>query len=194
MNVLQKNFVMDDFFIKTYDDVVSEEFCASVIKTFEVDETSQHRLDRNGRPNLTRLDVTQQYLHRKERWLHIHKKLQDTFLDYIQRYQEDYNVIEDFPRTYSVEEFNIKRYNIGDEFADHVDSVDLASAQRFLAFFLYLNDVEEGGETVFPKLGLTVEPRRGKLLMFPPFWMYRHAGRPVIRGKKYITGSYLHYR
>ncbi|BCU94503.1 MAG: hypothetical protein CM15mV5_1640 [uncultured marine virus] len=45
----------------------------------------------------------------------------------------------------------IKKYtkNTEDQFAPHVDVGDHASAKRFLAFLVYLNDVEEGGETNF---------------------------------------------
>ena len=54
-----------------------------------------------------------------------------------------------------------------------------------------LNDVEEGGETRFPQLGLSIPPREGRLLMFPPYWMYQHEGMPPISGDKYILSTYL---
>lgn len=37
---------------------------------------------------------------------------------------------------------------------------------RILTVFLYLNDVEEGGGTDFPKLGITVEPKKGKAVIW----------------------------
>ena len=58
-------------------------------------------------------------------------------------------------------------------------------------FLWYLNDVESGGETDFPQLGLRVSARRGRLLMFPPYWMYQHAGLPPESGDKYILSTYL---
>jgi hypothetical protein len=33
----------------------------------------------------------------------------------------------------------------------------MASGPRILTFFLYLSDVEEGGETSFPQLGISGE-------------------------------------
>jgi prolyl 4-hydroxylase len=36
-----------------------------------------------------------------------------------------------------------------------------------LTVFLYLNDVEAGGGTNFPDLGLTVLPKRGRALLWP---------------------------
>ena len=44
---------------------------------------------------------------------------------------------------------------------------DLACGPRILTFFLYLSDVEEGGETAFPVLGISVKPKKGKALLWP---------------------------
>jgi 2OG-Fe(II) oxygenase superfamily len=44
---------------------------------------------------------------------------------------------------------------------------NLACGPRILTFFLYLSDVEEGGETNFPVLGISVKPKKGKALLWP---------------------------
>jgi len=36
-----------------------------------------------------------------------------------------------------------------------------------------------------------VQARRGRLLMFPPYWMYQHAGMPPLSNDKYILSTYL---
>ena len=41
----------------------------------------------------------------------------------------------------------------------------LSCGPRILTFFLYLSDVEEGGETVFTNLGIKVKPKRGRALI-----------------------------
>ena len=42
--------------------------------------------------------------------------------------------------------------------------------------------------------GISVTPKAGRLLMFPPVWTHLHAGRKVTGDtSKYIVGSYLHY-
>ena len=55
----------------------------------------------------------------------------------------------------------------------------------------YLNDVAEGGETRFPQLGITVPARQGRLLVFPPYWMYQHEGLAPESGDKFILSTYL---
>ena len=53
------------------------------------------------------------------------------------------------------------------------------------------NDVERGGGTRFPKLDVEIAARAGRLLMFPPYWMYQHEGLPPESGDKYILSTYL---
>ncbi len=117
------------------------------------------------------------------------------------QYQEDHGITGiHHPPQYGFEEFRMKRYLPEEKqyFGFHTDVGDHASAKRFLAFLWYLNDVEEGGETVFrfrkddPNI-ITVKPKAGRVLVFPPTWTYPHEGLPPISGPKYVVSSYLHY-
>lgn len=68
---------------------------------------------------------------------------------------------------------------------------------------MYLNDVEEGGGTNFPKLNLTVTPKTGRAVLWPSV-MDRdpnvrdvrtdHQAMPVIRGIKYGANAWIHQR
>ena len=57
--------------------------------------------------------------------------------------------------------------------------------------FLYLNDVDKGGETDFGDVA--IQPRRGRIIAFPSVWNVPHQGNKPISGSKYLLGSYLHY-
>ena len=105
-----------------------------------------------------------------------------------------------WPNKYGFEELRMKRYlpNDKDEIQFHVDVEDHSSAKRFLVFFWYLNDVNLGGETTFqlnrnvpPKI--KVQPREGRLLIFPPLWTHPHIASRPVDTTKYIIGGYLHY-
>lgn len=96
------------------------------------------------------------------------------------------------PLTDKISELVIKRYKpTGDEgFQLHFDSLG-EKANRYLVFLWYLNDVPEGGGTQFPELGITIEAKAGRLLMFPPYWMFQHIGQPPISNDKYILSTYF---
>jgi len=91
-----------------------------------------------------------------------------------------------------LENLRIKRYSVdaGDRFQPHFDALDYCS-NRYMVFLWYLNDVSEGGETEFCDLGLRVKAQQGRLLMFPPYWMFQHAGLPPRSNDKYMISTYL---
>jgi len=84
------------------------------------------------------------------------------------------------------EAYNVLRYEIGQKYASHLDSFNpneygVLKSQGVASFLLYLSDVEEGGETMFPYenesntnvgydyeqcIGLKVKPRQGDGLLF----------------------------
>ena len=97
------------------------------------------------------------------------------------------------------EGFRIKYYQQGvGQFLKHVDVGDHQSARRALAVFWYLNDVDEGGETVFYNqqgdVIRTIKPKAGRAVLFPPMWMFPHAGLIPVSSGKYLLSGYLHYQ
>jgi prolyl 4-hydroxylase len=72
------------------------------------------------------------------------------------------------------------------------------SGQRISTLIVYLNDVIEGGETVFPAAGLSVVPRRGNGVYFE-YTNSRmqvdlssaHGGATVTRGEKWIVTKWM---
>jgi len=75
------------------------------------------------------------------------------------------------------------------------------SGQRTATLIVYLNDVEEGGQTIFPESGLAVTPRKGCALYFEycnsggqldPASL--HAASPVQQGEKWIVTKWMRQR
>ncbi|XP_045822169.1 probable prolyl 4-hydroxylase 9 [Trifolium pratense] len=82
--------------------------------------------------------------------------------------------------------FNILRYEVRQKYDSHYDAFNPAEygpqeTQRMASFLLYLTDVQEGGETMFPYengsnmnssydfedcVGLKIKPRKGDRLLF----------------------------
>jgi prolyl 4-hydroxylase len=69
------------------------------------------------------------------------------------------------------ESFQLLQYTQGQFYGIHHDYIDeeadRSQGVRILTVFLYLNDVQEGGGTNFPKLNITVQPVLGRALIWP---------------------------
>jgi hypothetical protein len=110
----------------------------------------------------------------------------------LERYNREVGLDIAIPNSPKTSELILKRYRPGtdEKFQQHFDAVHDVS-NRYLVLLWYLNDVADGGETAFPQLDVKVAAKEGRLLMFPPYWMYQHAGLPPRSGDKYILSTYL---
>lgn len=117
---------------------------------------------------------------------------------------------------YSSEPYQVANYGIGGQYGPHFDSKGTFEKKpeiqaeeqlfykmvgdRIATFMAYLSDVQMGGLTSFPRLGLASKPNRGDAV----FWLNlqsngainrltSHSGCPVIVGSKWITNKWIQY-
>lgn len=109
------------------------------------------------------------------------------------------------------EGLQVMRYGVGGEYVPHFDyfppeekgsTSHLAhGGQRVSTLIMYLDDVEEGGETIFPRIDFSYVPRKGQALYFEyaaadgsldPLSL--HGGAPVVRGEKWILTKWMRER
>ncbi|QGM32511.1 2OG-Fe(II) oxygenase [Bacillus sp. N3536] len=100
------------------------------------------------------------------------------------------------------EGIQILQYTPGQEYKAHYDffssTSKLANNNRISTLVMYLNDVELGGETFFPKLNLSVSPKKGMAVYFEYFYndqnlneLTLHGGAPVIAGEKWVATQWM---
>ncbi|XP_059358634.1 prolyl 4-hydroxylase subunit alpha-1-like [Carassius carassius] len=96
----------------------------------------------------------------------------------------------------SAEYLQVQNYGIGGRYEPHYDAKD---NERIATFLIYMSDVEKGGATVFPKVGVALKPKKGSAV----FWYNlhkngkmdlktEHAGCPVLRGNKWVANKWIH--
>ena len=103
----------------------------------------------------------------------------------------------------NAESFQVVYYTGGTQYNDHHDAFNgeteegrkhlKRGGQRIYTAIAYLNDVEEGGDTEFRDLNISVAPKKGSILVWKHVLpgttkvhpMSLHAGRPVTGGEKY---------
>lgn len=106
------------------------------------------------------------------------------------------------------EGLQVLRYESGNEYRPHFDwfNPDLPGprkhmergGQRVATIVMYLSEVEQGGATSFPNIGLQVQPKKGSAVFFANTDVYGnpdqqtlHAGEPVVAGRKMIATKWL---
>jgi len=100
------------------------------------------------------------------------------------------------------EGLQVLHYEPGQQFKAHYDFFGSGHSSspnnRISTLVIYLNDVEEGGDTTFPHLGVAVKPMKGSAVYFEYFYSEQtindltlHCGEPVIRGEKWIATQWM---
>jgi prolyl 4-hydroxylase len=96
------------------------------------------------------------------------------------------------------EPLHVLRYQGEQQYRLHSDALPGAANQRSWTLLLYLNEDYEGGETVFPALGLSIKGRLGEALLFrnldeagQPDPLMRHAGLAVSQGTKWLATRWI---
>jgi hypothetical protein len=90
--------------------------------------------------------------------------------------------------------YSVRVYKKGvGKFDLHTDQSPGQNISRLFAMILYLNTVNEGGETEFPEIGYKCAPEQGKLLIFPCNYLFKHQGNIPLSDDKYIITSFINY-
>lgn len=109
------------------------------------------------------------------------------------------------------EGLQVLHYGPGGEYKPHFDffppndpgsaSQMTVGGQRVSTLVMYLNEVDEGGATIFPELGLSVLPKKGSAVYFEYAngrgqldALTLHGGAPVLRGEKWIVTKWMRQR
>jgi len=109
------------------------------------------------------------------------------------------------------EGLQVLHYGPGGEYQPHFDYFSpgdpgsqaqmAVGGQRVATLVMYLNDVAQGGATVFPTVGVRVLPQKGSAVYFEytnghgqvdPFTL--HGGEPVEKGDKWIVTKWMRQR
>ena len=100
-----------------------------------------------------------------------------------------------FPKEIGCETFRLQKFRAGteDRFQYHVDVSNYPSARRFLGMTWFLNDVEQGATFYFPHPNVRIQPKKGRMVIYPAMWLYPHAIDPSISEDCYTISTFLHY-
>ena len=177
----------ENTFIRLYNNAIDLDYCDSLVEKFEShSEQHEHINDKN-------LSLTQINIFNYSNWKDDTEKLGRCLIPFIDKYKSEFSE-HCFPKKYGFEPFKMKRYlpDSEDCFPPHVDVTGKNNNARFLAFFVYLSDNDEG-KTKFDYQDVITDCAKGSMIIFPPLWPWVHSGEKPVQVSKYIIGGYLHY-
>ncbi len=174
-------------YVRVYDGTLEPQTCQALIDRFEAAPQLQERLQAERSYRFTEINVSRH-------WPDVEQQVFAVMTRCMQDYWQQLAVGPCWPSKVGFEKLRLKRYLPGgeDKFPVHVDVMSVEESRRFLTAILYLN-TPGGGETTFPKLDISVTPAPGRMIVFPPLWLFPHAGLPPRERPKYILHRYMWY-
>lgn len=108
-------------------------------------------------------------------------------------YVQKYSIINEFAK-HKIYDVKIQKTEPGQGYHMwHTENQGKESRDRLLAFTLYLNDVEEGGETEFLYLKKRFKPIKNRLLLWPASFTHTHRGNQPLSTSKYILTGWVEF-
>jgi hypothetical protein len=191
-----------DNFIGVYDSCVSDNFCDNLITYFQWcqknnrtykrpdDESVKKDNSANLNPfNIEEIDFT---------FNHVQgfiNEFNDTFWNQCYKeYTDKYSTLKQYDQ-HTIYSYKVqKTVPTGGYHIWHSEDGSIGFSRRIGVYILYLNDIEEGGETEFLYLSKRIAPRKGRLLVFPANFPWTHRGNPPLSGDKYIMTGWVEFK
>jgi|TARA_R110000824_G_scaffold33574_2_gene107546 hypothetical protein len=199
IKTIEKTYSINNF-IGVYDNYISPDECNKAIKIFENQvkfNNTINRLDFEQSPVTQKQD--QQFFAAESNldiWWESLKSMIVNFdiawNHYIKTTGADaaYNVPFNFANLKIQKTLPTEGYHVWH--IEHGKGFD--NEPRAFVFSVYLNDVEDGGETEFLHFSKRVKPKTGRIVIWPAGFPYLHRGNPPLSGEKYILTSWMMLR
>ena len=196
---------MENNFISTFPNAASKEYCESIIERFEfVNKTQSEgrgriwtRDESEGIPNVFKDDSTYMLGGGGEAITldtdtQLMKNLTDIVWSCYDVYSKEYGVLSRLMHHKLSPYVRVQKTTPGQGYhVWHSDNSSIFTSRRVAVVSLYLNTIEEGGETEFLYQGIRVSPVEGTLVLFPAGWTHTHRGNPPLKETKYILTTWL---
>lgn len=188
-------------FIGIYENAFSEDFCKAVIRYYEDMSAGGFSLNRYEHEKVTKFDKDDSFVFASDAGcmdLHATKLLTQEFNDVFwsqcyPKYVEKFQAIH-HSDPHTIYQVKIQKTDIGQGYhVWHYESSARTACNRLLAYTLYLNDVDEGGETEFLYYPKRVPAKQGTLCIFPAAFTHTHRGNPPISNAKYIITGWVEF-
>jgi hypothetical protein len=194
-------YEISDDFIGLYDGVFSKEYCDSWIKHFEEADANGYSYNRSQAFNReAHVGADQSIDYNRASFYHNHDMkfecgmFNTAFWEACYApYVEKFSILKtaEIHKIYTVK---IQRtlpkegYHVW-----HCEDITRIQRDRLLAFMVYLNDIEDGGETEFLYQSRRIKPVTGRAVLWPAGYTHTHRGNPPLKDAKYIITGWVEF-
>ena len=194
------NYKIEDF-VGIFENVFDQEFCETAISYFETMKSQGFTKTRKERENIGRfkkddesLDLTKIENLPMKIGSRLNSHFNTIFWEKCYKsYVDKFDIIDKFD-SHTVYQLILQKTSIGGGYHIwHCESGSMSTGRRVMAFILYLNDVETGGETEFLYYPKRITPAAGTLILFPSQYTHTHRGNPPISNDKYIITGWVEF-
>ena len=202
-------------FIEEYNNVLPAKLCDYLINKFE---TGNNYLGVTGGGYMPEFKDAQDFIIKTEEPIDsintkeikmVNKIFNDKFLNYLEKYK--YDMLLPYPLKPNESLIDLKK-----EWAKNIDPKCMVMhrynppnqgyhgwhqdwavhspdfSRRILVGMIYLNDVDEGGETEFYHQEVKIKPTQGTMVVWPAFFTHAHRGNRPISNTKYIINKWCY--
>ena len=195
------NYSIENF-IGIFDNVVSNEYCDEVIKHYEqraeYGATKTRKQLENVAKNSKDNSIYAFELETNPIQMSFNHKLSTAFSEALwychTLYAEKYGTLDSLSPYNISESIKIQKTKPSEGYHIwHCEHGSIATGRRIMLVMLYLNDVNDGGETEFLYQSKRIEPKKGRLVICPGSWTHTHRGNPPLSDNKYMMNTWLEF-
>jgi len=189
-------------FIGYFDGLVTSDFCKNLINHFERVKEMNKIVSRSEHLNVSPLqqDNKLYYFINEQDQILIDQntKILQEFTRAVdataQLYRKEYPVLNEVARHQLSYDIKIQKTMPGEGYHQwHCERDGVTRARRLLLIMLYLNDVEDGGETEWLYQSTRIKPKEGRIVICPSAFTHFHRGNPPLTGPKYMINGWVEY-
>lgn len=188
------NATINENGLAIFEGFFSNEYCDHLIKVFEWSNKNSYTWGRGDQPETKMSDTAITIQYSIDFLGKDIAEFNSVFWDIIYpEYTKYFSILNDIGK-HGILTYKIQKTLPGQGYhVWHCEHDSRERAHRLSAYILYLNDIEEGGETEFLYLKKRIYPKKGTLVIFPSGYVHTHRGNPPLSGEKYIMTGWLEY-
>ena len=195
---------MIEDFIGVFDNTLSKEHCDELIKIYEDSVSLNFTMSRqelgkqqikqdNNLVFINDKNIIKDEIFFNESRPLVHQFTEVAWFSYAQ-YAKEYGILNSMTSHRFYDSIKIQKTKPKEGYHEwHCEHDSRLVGSRLLLVMVYLNDVEEGGETEFLYQSRRIKPKQGTMVICPASFTHTHRGNPPLKGDKYMINGWMEF-